>query len=107
MDVVGISSKICGEKKELAIELANILISEEVLTAMSAPGKDGGSPQYLLTTRKSVYDALCEDYPIYSHLKNIVDWSDNRVLRIGAQARQFITEMEEELSEQIAQAGNA
>ena len=72
-DMVGINSMITEDKKELAFELANILISEEVLTGVSRPAKGSDSPQYLLTVRRSVYEALGQDYPIYSRLKEIVD----------------------------------
>jgi thiamine pyridinylase len=54
-DMVGISSNISEDKKELALELANVLISEEVLTEMSIPENDDDYPQYLLVARKSVY----------------------------------------------------
>ena len=101
-DVVGISSAVSEEKKAAAFELANLLTSGEVLTAMSLPGEEGGSPQYLLTPRRSVYDALSGDYPIYSHLKEIVDSPDNHIFRIGAHAREFINEMEAVLGEQLA-----
>ena len=102
-DVVGIRSDIGGEKKELAFELANLLISEEVLTRMSLSGQAGGTPQYLLTSRRSVYDALCGEYPIYGHLKEMVDSPDNHVFRLGDHAREFICGMEVALCEELAQ----
>lgn len=102
-DVVGIRSDIGGEKKELAFELANLLISEEVLTRMSLSGEVGGTPQYLLTSRRSVYDALCWEYPIYGHLKEMVDSPDNHVFRLGYHAREFISRMEAALCEELAQ----
>ena len=103
-DVVGIRSDISEEKKELAFELANLLVSEEVLTKMSLPVEEGGSPQYLLMSRRSVYDTLCKDYPIYGRLKEMVDHPDNHVFRIGSHAREFINGMEAVLDEKIAQA---
>lgn len=106
-DMVGISSSISEDKKECAFELANILISEEVLTGMSRPAKDGGSPQYLLTPRRSVYDALSKDYPIYSLLRENVDSAENHVFRMGAGVRQFITDMEKALSERIVHDGGS
>ena len=96
-DMVGIRSGIENEKKELAFELANILISGDVFTRISLPADEGGSPQYLLTSRRSVYDRLSAEYPIYGRLKEIVDSEDNHVFRIGAKAREFITAMEEAL----------
>ena len=95
--MVGISASIDEDKKELAFELANILISEDVMT-----GINGDNPQYLLTSRRSVYDNLCTDYPIYGLLEEIVDSHDNHVFRLGAGAREYITNMEKELSERIA-----
>ena len=106
-DMVGIGAGIGEDKKEHAFELANILISEEVLTGMSAPVKDGDPPQYLLTPRKSVYDSLCKKYPIYSVLRGIVDSEENHVFRMGADVRPFITDMEKALSAQIGQNGAA
>ena len=97
-DMVGIRSGIENEKKELAFELANILISGDVFTRISLPADEGGSPQYLLTSRRSVYDRLSAEYPIYGRLKEIVDSEDNHVFRIGAKAREFITAMEEALA---------
>ena len=102
-DVVSVNSAISEEKKALALELANILISEEVLETMSLPEKEGDSPQYVLPARKSVYDALGEHYPIYSRLKEIADSPENHVFRIGTHARQFITEMGEALFAQLDQ----
>ena len=103
-DVVGIRSDISEEKKALAFELANLLISEEVLTKMSLPAEEGGSPQYLLMSRRSVYDTLCKDYPIYGRLKEMVDSPENHVFRIGGHAREFISGMEAILGDKIAQA---
>ena len=54
-----------------------------------------------LTARKSVYKTLSRDYPIYRRLEKIVDGKDNHVFRIGADARGFIKDMEEALSEQM------
>ena len=105
-DVVGIRSDIGVEKKELAFELANLLISEEVLTRMSLSGQAGGTPQYLLTSRRSVYDALCGEYPIYGHLKEMVDSPDNHIFRLGDHPREFISEMEAVLGDKIAQAAS-
>ena len=57
----------------------------------------------LLTPRRSVYDALREDYPIYGHLKEMVDSPDNHIFRLGDHAREFISGMEAALCEELAQ----
>lgn len=106
-DMVGISSNISEDKKELALELANVLISEEVLTEMSRPENDDDYPQYLLVARKSVYDALSRDYPIYKLLKDIVNHKENHVFRMGAEAKEFILDMEKTLSQCIGQGSTS
>jgi len=74
--------------------------------ALSRQGsaEEGGSPQYLLISRRSVYDTLCKDYPIYGRLKEMVDSPENHVFRIGGHAREFISGMEAILGDKIAQA---
>ena len=57
----------------------------------------------LLTPRRSVYDALCGEYPIYGHLKEMVDSPDNHIFRLGDHAREFISGMEAALCEELAQ----
>lgn len=105
-DMVGINAQISDSKKELALDLANVLTSAEVLERMSRK-TDGGSPQYLLTSRRSVYDRLGADYPIYKQLKQVVEGPENHVFRMGANARQYLPEMEKTLSERIRQEGEA
>ena len=100
-DMVGIHSKISEDKKALAYDLANVLISEEVLSKMSRPSGGGDTPQYLLTARKSVYDSLGKDYPVYYRLKEIMMSRDNHVFRMGTGARRFIKEMEKVLYEKL------
>ncbi len=100
-DMVGINAKISEEKKELAFELANTLISENVLIEMSVPKTNEDYPQYLLTARKSVYDTLGKKYPIYNILKENVDREDNHVFRLGNGAEKFLANMEKELSDKM------
>ena len=102
-DLVGISAEIDEDRKELAYELANILLSEEVLTQMSMPGEEGGSPQYLLTFRSSVYDHLEKEFPIYARLKEIAENPDNHVFRAGSGVREFIKDANAALTEALTE----
>ena len=98
-DMVGIASGIDEGKRELAFELANVLVIEEVLTKASMPAEDGASPQYLLTARRSVYDFFSKDYPMYATLLEGVNSADAHVFRMGADARRFLGNMAEALTE--------
>ena len=95
-DVVGVNAQIDEGKRELAFDLVNVLTSAEVLEQASLKA-DGSGPQYLLMSRGSVYDKLGEDYPLYRQLKQVVESPGNRVFRMGANAREYLPEMEKAL----------
>ncbi len=100
-DMVGINAHISESKKELAFDLVNVLTSAEVLEQASLK-TDGSGPQYLLTSRTSVYDDLGEDYPMYRQLKQVVESPDNHVFRMGANARQYLPKMEKALGKRVS-----
>lgn len=89
-DLVGINSNIAEENKEYAIELANVVGSAETMVDAISPNEDNIYPQYLLPARESVYNAMENDYPIYSELYSIVENPDNRLFLLGTSAEQWI-----------------
>ncbi|MFU0828431.1 MAG: Thiamine pyridinylase [Lachnoclostridium sp.] len=91
-DIVGINSKICKEKQNLAFELANVITNTDTMVKALSPDAKNQYPQYLLPARYSVYDRLGKTYPIYKKLKNIVIQPDNHLFKIGPNSRQFISD---------------
>ena len=88
----------------LVLAVLPALLLSACALSRQGPAEEGGSPQYLLMSRRSVYDTLCKDYPIYGRLKEMLDSPENHVFRLGAGARDFIAGMGVALDEEPAQA---
>ena len=95
MDAAAVNAKISEEKKAPALDLLNMITGRDALVRASVPA---GGPQYLLTSRYSVYDSLAPDFPIYGDLKNIVSVPEAFVFRIMPDGLAYM----EEASQSIA-----
>lgn len=91
MDAAAVSAKIGDEKKAAALELLNMITSKETLVRASITN---GDPSYLLLARRSAYDTLASDYPIYKELKNVALVPDAHVFRIRPDGDEYLEEAE-------------
>ena len=89
-DIASVNAGIGAEKRELAVELLNILTGRETLVAASSASQEDPVPQYLLIARESVYDELAEEYPVYGKLKAIASDPDCRVFVVRPSGREVI-----------------
>ena len=89
-DLASINAGIDDEKKPYALELLNLITGTEVLTRAFAPVREDQTPQYLLSARMSVYDALSAEYPVYGALKGIVSDPRSRVFVVRPGARELL-----------------
>jgi len=102
-DVVGVNSAITDQsKKELAIELANIIASADTVIAAISPDENNLYPQYLLPARLSVYKYMQVDYPIYGKLEAIVTNTNNKLFKVGPNVRTWIASAKPVISDYIA-----
>ncbi|MDO5138205.1 MAG: thiamine pyridinylase [Oscillospiraceae bacterium] len=91
MDAAAVNAKISKEKKELALELLNMITSEDTLVRVS---KNSGDPRYLLLARPSAYDTLASDYPIYQEMKKVALVPGAHVVRIKPDGIEYLEEAE-------------
>lgn len=98
-DVVSVNSKTAYP--ELAQKLANVMASADTVEQALRPQADGQYPQYLLPARHQVYEALMQDYPIYSELSRIVNQPSNRVFRLGPEVRTWLKDAKQVLPEAL------
>ncbi|WP_197258653.1 thiamine pyridinylase [Paenibacillus dendritiformis] len=98
-DVVSVNSKTAHP--ELAKKLANVMASADTVEQALRPQADGQYPQYLLPARYQVYEALMQDYPIYSELAQIVNKPSNRVFRLGPEIRTWLQDAKQVLPEAL------
>ena len=91
MDAAAVNAKISEEKKALALELLNMITSEDTLVRVS---KNSGDPRYLLLARPSAYDTLASDYPIYQEMKKVALVPGAHVVRIKPDGIEYLEEAE-------------
>ena len=89
VDAAAINAKISSKKRALALDLLNIITGTDALARAQT---NGGSPQYLLSARYSIYDAMASDYPLYEELKKIASVPDAFVFRIKPDGDQYLEE---------------
>ena len=97
-DLASINAGIGEEKKPYALELLNLITGTEVLTQAFAPVREDQNPQYLLSARMSVYDALSAEYPVYGALKGIVSDPRSRVFVVRPGGRALLEQGTKSLS---------
>ena len=91
IDLVGINASITDpERKSLALKLANLAASSNVLVASIGPTPKDDYPQYLMPVRQSIFLALGRDDPIYQRMYDIVSTSHPHMFRIGPNSRQWL-----------------
>lgn len=91
VDAAAINAKISSKKRALALDLLNIITGTDALARAQT---NGGSPQYLLSARYSIYDAMASDYPLYEELKKIASVPDAFVFRIKPDGNDYLEEAE-------------
>ena len=89
VDAAAINAKISSKKRSLALDLLNIITGTDALARAQT---NGGSPQYLLSARYSIYDAMASDYPLYAGLKKVATVPDAFVFRIKPDGDQYLEE---------------
>lgn len=76
-DAAAITSDVKGARYEKCMELINLMADSEVLSALSV---QNGFAQYLLLARKSLYQKLAEQFPMYSILEELASDENNRII---------------------------
>lgn len=91
-DIVGVNSSIKDENKiNLAKKLANVIASADTIEECIRPANSDKYPQYLLPVRRSVYQKLSNDFPVYKKLYELISKEKNiHTFRIGSTSREWI-----------------
>ena len=94
MDAAGVRSGIRGRKRQLAVDLLNVLTGTDVLAQAARPFQEGESCQYLLLARNSAYEALKNDYPAYGILQPMISDPDNRIFLLKPSGKKYVEQEE-------------
>lgn len=77
-DMAGISAEVSEDKTDICMDLANLMADPSVLERLSVMG---GKPQYLLLARRSVYDTIKDEYPLYGKLQEMIESGNAAIFR--------------------------
>ncbi|MDE6313741.1 MAG: thiamine pyridinylase [Lachnospiraceae bacterium] len=102
VDIAAINDDIAENKEYAALKLLNLMTSGEVMTETILGSQDSG-PLYIMPARKSCYEDLMADIPIYTRLQEITGKSENHVFRMGADAHAYIKETKKILPQYLIQ----
>lgn len=92
-DVIGVHPATVGRgTRDLAVKLANLMASTEVIVASFGPYQ-GKGPQYLMAVRHSAFQALGADYPIYKDLYAMVGGVTPILFNLGADSKTWLGSM--------------
>ena len=101
-DLAGVNAHVAKDKRDLAFDLVNVITGTDVLVAALAPSDSKSVPQYLLVGRKSVYDQLAAEYPLYATLKQLVETPDAHVMRVMPDGRAYLKENGPAIEEHVS-----
>ncbi len=97
-DVIGVHTATQSRgTTQLAVKLANLMASAEVLVKCLGP-YDGKGPQYLIPARKSAFDILSASHPMYQKIRSMVEGTAPIMFDIGPDARNWFNTMQTQLT---------
>jgi thiamine pyridinylase len=101
-DVIGIQpATVERGTRALAIKLANLMASTDVMSAAIGPqGTDG--PQYLMPVRHSVFKALSASDPIYQQMYGMVTGASPILFNLGPTSKDWLRNMKSNIRNMIA-----
>jgi len=97
-DVIGINTKSRSRgMRELAVQLANVMASKEVMIASIGVDATNSKPQYLMATRPSIFMALGNDFPIYNKMYSMVESNSPIMFKLSANSKEWLKEMKKDI----------
>jgi len=86
-DVIGVNAQT--EQRDLAIELANLIATTDVFVA-STGETSTEPPQFLMATRKSAFETLAEQDPIYDQMYALITDNEPLMFKLDKNARTWV-----------------
>lgn len=93
-DVIAINPKTrTRNTRELALELANLMASTTVMIDSIGTDRNHPYPQYLMSTRPSVFKALGQTFPIYNKMYNMIESHRPIMFKLSSDSRNWLHNM--------------
>lgn len=97
-DVIGVNvTTVQRGTRDLAVQLANVMAAADTMVQSLEDPTGGKTPQYLMSTRPSVFKSLGAMYPVYNDMYKLIppDSAPNSALmfKLPAQSRDWLTQV--------------
>lgn len=93
-DVIGVNTTTASRgTRDLAVKLAGVMASSDVVVASIGPGGGSAYPQYLMPARTSVFQTLGRTFPKYRDMQTLVTNSNPVLFSLDADARTWLSSM--------------
>jgi thiamine pyridinylase len=90
VDAVGVNTKTVERgTRNLAVQLANVIAAADTVVA-SFQAQSGTNPQYLMSTRNSVFQRLGTQYPIYQRMYQLAQNANPIAFKLNKDVRQWV-----------------
>ncbi|WP_338845101.1 thiamine pyridinylase [Massilia sp. W12] len=101
-DVIGVNRKTHQRGvRDLAVRLAALMASSEVMQEAIGPDAENPEPQYLLAARHSVFKQLGAQFPLYRDLYQLVQESNPQMFKLGPDARAWLSNWKKPIVQQV------
>jgi thiamine pyridinylase len=88
VDAIGVNTTTAQRNtRALAVQLANVIASTEVVVNSFRSNGPNTNPQYLMSVRNSVFQQLGQTYPIYQRMYQLAQQSNPLAFKLDANAR--------------------
>ena len=99
VDAVGVNTKT--KQRALAVQLANLIASTDVVVASFQAPQPTDNPQYLMSVRDSVFQQLEQRYPIYKKMYKLAQSSNPIAFKLDQNARTWASTMGDTIRKQV------
>jgi len=94
-DVIAVNAKT--KNRELALQLANIMASTKVMVESIGADKKSVYPQYLMSTRQSVFKEIGKNFPIYNKMLTMVQEYNPIMFKLPANSEEWLKNMKNDI----------
>jgi thiamine pyridinylase len=91
VDAIGVNTtSVQRGTRNLAVQLANVIASTDVVVASFQAPQPNVNPQYLMSVRNSVFQRLGQQYPIYQRMYQLAQSSNPIAFKLDQNARSWV-----------------
>ncbi|MEN9865690.1 MAG: hypothetical protein RL748_1280, partial [Pseudomonadota bacterium] len=101
-DVIGVNRATQTRgTRNLAVKLANLIGSREVMEQAVGPDAANPNPQYLMPARHSVFQNLAQRFPMYRNMHDLILYNDPVMYKLDGNSREWLAAMKKTVVKEV------